>query len=282
MERATEEEVDLYTQGFCHVFAVALQREIGGRLLVVTDPSEPTWIDPADGDNQVDGVVHVFVVIGDRAFDVEGDIPASDAEESCRERFGAMEPATDEVAGEAGLASYVEGQPGDDDLGIDRPLRRYSEGDVQRASEVARRVFPASFAYGDFTARARDLLSEHPTVSASFSRGRDPGTVVLDQVWSEQARGQGRASAFMRALLAIADEMGIDVEGDVSRLLYDLDAYPPDEVDALHALNEAALGDGELLAWYGRLGFENEGSGAGQPRILRRAGCPSQDAAPSL
>jgi len=139
---ATEAEIDLYTNGSCHVLAVALHRNLGWPMLVVTDPTQPSWVDDDDPDNQIDSVVHVFAVNDGMAWDIVGGRPESQAAEWCEERFGTMMPMIDEVFSEDGLAMYVEGASGeyDDDIDPHRPLHSYTDEDVEEAWEVAKRA----------------------------------------------------------------------------------------------------------------------------------------------
>jgi hypothetical protein len=138
---ATEREVDRYTNGECHVFAVAMHRLTDCGFLVVTDPTQPSWVDEEDPDNQIDGVVHVFALVGDMAVDVEGTRPADEVEAYCEERFGSFMPTSETVETEEQLWTWVQGRsPDDEELDIERPLSAYDESDVEEASHLVGRL----------------------------------------------------------------------------------------------------------------------------------------------
>lgn len=140
---ADEGETQLYAEGSCHVFALALHRNLGWPMLVVTNPEEASWEDPADADNRIDNVLHVFAVNEGVAYDVFGARPSARATEWCLAKWPDVSVTdTDLCRSEAEIAMYVEGASGEYDEDIDpyRPLHSYTDADVEEVWEVAKRV----------------------------------------------------------------------------------------------------------------------------------------------
>lgn len=104
--------------------------------------------------------------------------------------------------------------------------------------------------------------------------------IEIDAIWSEVERGKGHARNALQALFEIADRHGVDIHAQPHRLLYDTESYPDglftdEQIDRMDSLNEEALTNEELLAWYQRLGFETTGEFAlDDPVIVRRANSP--------
>ena len=116
-------------------------------------------------------------------------------------------------------------------------------------------------------------------VTVSFSP--TAGGAELDSIWSEIERRKGHASRAMSAILALADEHGIDVYAQPHWLAYDVERYTPgedfpsDELDRMDRLNEQRLDNQQLLGWYERLGFEYTGRRrADDPELVRRSRVP--------
>jgi len=140
---ADEGEAQLYAEGSCHVFALALHRNLGWPMLVVTNPEEASWEDPEDSDNRIDNVVHVFAVNDGLAYDIFGTRPQDQATEWCHAKwYDVTVTDTDLCRSEGELAMYVEGASGEYDEDIDpyRPLHSYTDADIDEAWEVAKRV----------------------------------------------------------------------------------------------------------------------------------------------
>src|SRR3546814_10328743 len=75
----------IYAHGGCDVFAVALQRIIGGDLYAVTDP-----IDEKGKRVRIPHLVHAGVYDGDDVIDIEGRSPADSWSQRWRENGGCM------------------------------------------------------------------------------------------------------------------------------------------------------------------------------------------------
>lgn len=144
-DEPTNEERIRYTSGSCHVFAIAMKRLYGARLVAVTDSFEPCWIDDADPDNCIPAVTHVYAAIGDTAFDVSGACPLEDIELDCRERFDAKATGTEEFRTEDELRAYVrDADPDRGEVNDFLPLAPYSVEDIREAEDVARRIYGAA------------------------------------------------------------------------------------------------------------------------------------------
>lgn len=141
---ASDGEVSLYTKGFCHVFALALHRRLGGHLLVITDEAEPYWQDPADADNCIATVVHVYAVDPrGNAWDIRGVRPAEKIpSEIARYHPDTQQYSSDENSEEELRRTYVGCDVKDDEV-IDRPLCEFEESDVLEADKIATRALAA-------------------------------------------------------------------------------------------------------------------------------------------
>jgi hypothetical protein len=152
---ADESDIELYTQGSCHAFAIALHRRLGFGFLVVLDPDNPYWEDPSDADNAIASVTHVYALDAEGvAWDVLGSRPASTVKGEIMDRHpDVLGYDTDEFGGEHGLSTYVDGMADPHaDMGdgeeeedrdapeVDRPLHRLSPSDVDEAWDCALRV----------------------------------------------------------------------------------------------------------------------------------------------
>lgn len=136
---ASESEIAEYSEGLCHAFAIALHREFGWSLLVVTDDNETWWQCEDDPDNFIPAVVHVYAVDhAGMAWDILGCRPEDSVSSEVSDRFGVMETSQDDCRGVGEMVVYVDGLSESD--GIERPLCEYSQGDLSRAIAVARGV----------------------------------------------------------------------------------------------------------------------------------------------
>jgi hypothetical protein len=140
----TPDEIELYSQGSCHVFAIAANRLLAGvGFLVIENAAETSW-ESEDGD--VPAVVHVYALVVEDgvevALDVFGRRPASEAVSECAERFGMLpeDCLTEWVADEESLAFYVS-QGTEDARDAALPLHEVDEEDVQEAIELVDRLF---------------------------------------------------------------------------------------------------------------------------------------------
>ena len=135
--------VGLYSQGACHVLAIAMSRLWGSGegFLVVRDPWEVVWEDEADPDNAVHAVVHVYALVptgqGVMAMDVFGMRPSAEIETEIPARFAAGIVDVEFYAGEDALGLLIEREEGDG-----APLARVEEAGIARAMMVAGRLFP--------------------------------------------------------------------------------------------------------------------------------------------
>jgi len=134
-----------------------------------------------------------------------------------------------------------------------------------------------------FKERVADVNAEFGTRIRAMFTVKGESTVYLDGIWSDVERRKGHASRYMREVIALADEVGVDLRCQVYFLRYDIyhddnGGYEDHEVDHLDALNEQGLDNGELLEWYRRLGFELEDPDFSDPDenpyMVRRAAAP--------
>lgn len=160
MSSATDAEIHRYTNGMCHVFAIAMHRLYGAGLYAVTIPEDPVWIDDGDDDNFIPGVAHVFATLNGMAYDIETVIPEAGIISYCETRFDLDELAEETFDSESGLSVYVSEEHADkeneeadeeddedeDDEDDDenlpvRPLLSYTQADIDEAMAVARRIY---------------------------------------------------------------------------------------------------------------------------------------------
>lgn len=127
----------IYAHGLCHIHAIACSRVHEGdaaraRFLIVTDAEHTHWENPADPDDVVAAVIHVYylhrkdgLVI---ARDVFGDRSMERAEQECAERYGLQEPDSWEVTLDE-LISFTEGHESAAmrKTGADNPLAAVAE-----------------------------------------------------------------------------------------------------------------------------------------------------------
>lgn len=148
VSKATEGDIECYTQGACHHLAIALNRKFGWPIQVQTDAAEPYWQDENDADNFLPAVLHVYAIDPQgRAWDVRGCRPESAIDAEMEEYYFPGEPGSELVFNEDALRSYVgcwsddEGEDGEDLEPIDRPLDVYTDKDIEEAWEMAGRIF---------------------------------------------------------------------------------------------------------------------------------------------
>lgn len=138
-----EGQKELYLRGSCHVLAAALHRKFGWSFLVVTDPGELYWVDPADADNFIPAVVHVYAVdLEGRAWDVLGSRFVHEVLDELAERHPDVAHfSTEEIGSTEGMVTYVDGMGGSD---VDRPLHAIRDEDVEEALELFLRLYGSS------------------------------------------------------------------------------------------------------------------------------------------
>ena len=138
-----EEALELYTQGLCHVLAVALHRKLGWEIVLALNPEADFWEDPDDPDNGIPEVLHAYAVDPQgRAWDIRGHRPQEAIREDTSELIGNSEVDTDWLANEGEMAMYVGEWADDGEEPIDRPLIAYTDQDVEEAWAVACALIP--------------------------------------------------------------------------------------------------------------------------------------------
>lgn len=127
---AEKRDRELYTNGLCHVFALAMSRTRQADFIAVIDPHVSWWQDEFDADDQVSAVVHVYAVVAGVAYDICGSRPVDEILHECSLRYAAS------------VFSYLEEWSVDDIMAHsgdeDRcPLRPIDERAIERAAVIA-------------------------------------------------------------------------------------------------------------------------------------------------
>lgn len=143
--------VDHYSQGACHVFALAAHGALGGKgFLLVTDPYDLSH-EAEDPDDNMPAVIHVYAIVEragrDWAIDVFGQRPVEAVEREVVERYSQGIVACDEIS-ERQLLGLVRNAPSDC-----RPLEKVTPAMWNKAHEHLEMTFP-------------DLLPENQTEPA--------------------------------------------------------------------------------------------------------------------
>jgi len=138
---ATPDDINRYTQGECHVLAVALHRRFGWPIYLVLDAGEPYWTDPEDDDNSIPTVCHAYAISPDGlAWDVRGAQTLAAVRQEAQDLWAITSYDSDTLYNEEELRLYV-GCWSDDEWIVDRPLESYDEEDVTAAQTVLSRIF---------------------------------------------------------------------------------------------------------------------------------------------
>ena len=109
-------------------------------------------------------------------------------------------------------------------------------------------------------------------VSVAFTI-RDCATVCLEAISSQETRRAGKGSGALKILSRIADEEQVRVELCVQQVIYDTEHTDmrPGEAARLARLNDLALDNAALKAWYERHGYAVTGEAAGTAVMARDA-----------
>ncbi len=119
--------IQQYTEGECHVFAVALSRLLPGAQLFIVHSSE--IYDETD-DSEINGIIHVFAAHEDKLIDVRGIIEMNQLTSYILDHFREMYGYTS-YCSEANLNDYCGYKDG-----LDRPLYEFTQQDVIEATEI--------------------------------------------------------------------------------------------------------------------------------------------------
>jgi hypothetical protein len=141
LSTASEDEIFAYTQGLCHVFALALHRTTGWPMMAVLDQDNRWWADEEDEDNFIPSVVHVFCLDGEgNAWDIRGRRPLHTVREEMEGWTRIREYDSDEIFSQAELTYYCGCWGEDGAEAIERPLVELEENEIGEAMEIATRV----------------------------------------------------------------------------------------------------------------------------------------------
>lgn len=108
-------------------------------------------------------------------------------------------------------------------------------------------------------------------------RAQGDAEVRVEAIWSNQDRGKGHASSALQSIVNGADSLGVKLELTPHWLAYETDSDPPQEADRLELLNDKKLSNAQLIAWYGRHGFELSGEMDGDDPVMVRFACRQDD-----
>lgn len=138
---ATEEDIEQYTQGYCHILAVALHRELGWQIEVVRQDDEIWWEDEHDPDNCIQAVLHVYAIDpSNQAWDIRGVRPEGDIPSEIKGEYHTDQISSDTCRNEGELATYVGTMEDDAGQEVELPLWSYTEQDINSAWQVAQRT----------------------------------------------------------------------------------------------------------------------------------------------
>ena len=140
--KASTADKQWYTQGECHILAVALHRNLGWLLLVMCEADKPWWQDPKDPKVSTYAVAHVYALSPDGlAWDIRGAMPVERIDQDMRNYFRLTVAPTRHLCNkERDLGAHVHNM-GKAYVHLTRPLLEYSEEDVELSWGVAKEVF---------------------------------------------------------------------------------------------------------------------------------------------
>jgi hypothetical protein len=132
-----QDAINRYTDGLCHVFAIASVRKHGGCYLIVEDTEETWW--EFEDDSEQNAIVHVYAVHdtlnGPIARDIRGDRPLAEVIDDVKDFFGTYEPSYGgDTSCESELMDLVDG-PHERSTDMEPPLQAFSERDLEEAAK---------------------------------------------------------------------------------------------------------------------------------------------------
>lgn len=139
--KAHPDDIDQYTQGSCHILAVALQRHLGWQIEVVRQDDEIWWQDDHDPDNFITAVLHVYAISPDgQAWDIRGVRPEGDIPGEIQNQYHCLEISSDTCRNEGELSTYVGTMEDEHGEQVELPLWSYTDQDVNEAWQVGQRT----------------------------------------------------------------------------------------------------------------------------------------------
>lgn len=130
--KASEAEIETYTQGMCHAMAIAFSRKRGYSLLVVETAED------FEGDGGGLCVLHVYAVddATEQAWDIRGSMPVENIPKDA-EDFFANEAYSTNYVDEAELRDrYISSDA------VERSLIKITEADIEEAERIVDRLYP--------------------------------------------------------------------------------------------------------------------------------------------
>ena len=143
-----EDYEELYSEGYCHVFALAVNEIFGGSFLLIEDYEHPFQQPDNEGDDGVPNIVHVYAVAdlpeGPVAIDVFGKRPVDDAVAEAKARYDVEELDATLIANSDALHALISEYSDRDGQKqyIDRPLDGYFPDDVTNAKTLILNAAP--------------------------------------------------------------------------------------------------------------------------------------------
>lgn len=131
-------DLDYFTHGSCHEFALAFHRLYGWAMLVCSSPE--AYGENEDGET-IDSVIHVYAINPetDEAYDIRGKRPGTQEvlSKEIEELYHDELYSSDYCTTEEQLMYYV-----DNENDCERPLTAFKETDIQYAMDKVRQLFP--------------------------------------------------------------------------------------------------------------------------------------------
>lgn len=169
--------VELYSQGSCHVLALAdaeIWAERFSHFQVITNPDEMSWVNPDDPDDGIEVVVHVYAVFrrDDRnvSLDVFGLRDETLARDECGERYSVGYAACENDHNARLLyENLTERDDPDDPARGFRPLHEVRMEDIEEAKKFLGNLSPKIEAILEYAAKHPEEEDVTPWASNASS-----------------------------------------------------------------------------------------------------------------
>lgn len=139
---ANEAQREEFSQGSCHILAVALHRHLDWPIVIALDYDEPFWQSDTDPDDFIPAVIHAYALDEDGlAWDILGARHEDSVSKQLNDLFDIGQLEIDILHREEALSMYVGYWGDDDDHLIERPLWDYDDQDIDRAWQLACDIF---------------------------------------------------------------------------------------------------------------------------------------------
>lgn len=145
MEAGHEE---LYSEGYCHVFAMGVHAILGGSFLLIEDYENLFQEPSSEGEDGVPNIVHVYAIAdlpeGPMAIDVFGKRPLDDALAEAKARYDLEELEATPISDRETLHELISDWSvrGGEEVYLDRPLDGYFPDDIENARTLILEAVP--------------------------------------------------------------------------------------------------------------------------------------------